>query len=204
MSTPSPGRERIVTSALRLFADRGADAVTVRDIAADADVSPALILHHFGSKSGLREAVDDHVAGVFDGLRDDAMIESARMDASGITASSFAELLLRNLPPDSPIPAYLRRLLLSGDPAGLRFFRQWHELTLGAVDAMQAAGVARPSADPEVRAAFLMINDLALLLMREHLADTLGFDPLTPDGLQRWTVDVIDAYTTGVFRRDSA
>jgi AcrR family transcriptional regulator len=51
-------RAAIRNATLRLFADRGPDAVSVRAIASEAGVSPALVLHHFGSKAGLREAVD--------------------------------------------------------------------------------------------------------------------------------------------------
>ena len=48
--------------AMRLFADRGAAAVTVREIAAAAGVSPGLVMHHYGSKDGLRDAVDRRAA----------------------------------------------------------------------------------------------------------------------------------------------
>ena len=34
----------------------------MRQIAGEAGVSPALVLHHFGSKAGLREEVDGYVA----------------------------------------------------------------------------------------------------------------------------------------------
>ena len=37
----------------------------IRAIAADAGVSPGLVVHHFGSKDGLREACDRHVVARF-------------------------------------------------------------------------------------------------------------------------------------------
>src|SRR5512146_1869041 len=61
-------RATIRNAALRLFADRGADAVTVREIATQAGVSPALVLHHFGSKDGLRAEVDAFAAPAFDAI----------------------------------------------------------------------------------------------------------------------------------------
>ena len=61
-------RARIRDEALRLFAERGPDAVTMRDIAAAAGVSPALLVRHYGSKDGLVEAVDSHVVQALEAL----------------------------------------------------------------------------------------------------------------------------------------
>ena len=58
-------RAAIRDEALRLFAAQGPDAVTVRQVAAAAGVSPGLVMHHFGSKAGLRAAVDEHVLAMF-------------------------------------------------------------------------------------------------------------------------------------------
>lgn len=52
-------KQRILDSALHLFADRGIDAVSLRELAADARVSSAMIHHCFGGKDGLREAAID-------------------------------------------------------------------------------------------------------------------------------------------------
>ncbi|WP_062467317.1 TetR/AcrR family transcriptional regulator [Demequina maris] len=193
-------RAKIRDCALTLFGERGPDAVTVRDIAGCAGVSPALVLHHYGSKDGLREAVDAHVAAIFDGLFDQTAEDFDAIAAGGgSAAASFAEILLHGLPAGSAIPAYLRRLLLSGDPVGHRLFRQWFDMTVATMRDLEQAGGVRPSSDPDVRAAFLMVNDLAMVLLREHLSDVLGVDPLAPEGMARWAAGAIDAYSTGIF-----
>ncbi len=46
-------RESILDAARRLFAEKGFDATTVRAIAAEADVDPAMIHHYFGNKEEL-------------------------------------------------------------------------------------------------------------------------------------------------------
>lgn len=55
-----PSRDRsaavkahIRDSARRLFTNQGFDATGIREIAADADVNPATVIHHFGSKERL-------------------------------------------------------------------------------------------------------------------------------------------------------
>ncbi|WP_062211034.1 TetR/AcrR family transcriptional regulator [Demequina oxidasica] len=195
---PASARDHILECALKLFAASGPDAVTVRDIAACAHVSPALILHHYGSKQGLRDATDEHVAGIFDAVLD-MPIDAVTQD----TTVSMIGVLLAATPADSPIPTYLRRLILSGDPAGRKLIRQWFELTRRYVDDATVAGAMEPSTDPDVRAAFLMANDLSMILLQDHLADVLGDDPLSPKGLERWVADAMDAYTSGVFRKET-
>ena len=72
------GRERLVRTAFVLFAEKGFDSVTVRDIAAASSVSVGLINHHFGSKDGLREAVDEFFIAQFE----DAITGAATQELS--------------------------------------------------------------------------------------------------------------------------
>ncbi|WP_166026460.1 TetR/AcrR family transcriptional regulator [Streptomyces chilikensis] len=46
-------RQRIADTALRLFLDRGYDAVGIRDVAAEADVAVTTVFSHFASKEAL-------------------------------------------------------------------------------------------------------------------------------------------------------
>jgi AcrR family transcriptional regulator len=192
------GKANIRNAALRLFAERGHDAVTVREIAAAAGVSPALVVHHFGSKDGLRAAVDGYAAQAFDALF--AMDEQDLAEAlTGDSWGSVAETFARSFPHGSPLPAYLRRLLLVNDPAGAALFGRWYALTRRLLDSMTEMGAVRPGEDPAVRAAFLLVNDLALILLRTQIAAAIGVDPLTPEGITRWVKEVTAVYTEGAF-----
>ncbi len=53
-------RQKIADSALRLFLERGYDAVGIRDVAADADVAVTTLFSHFASKEALVFEQDDH------------------------------------------------------------------------------------------------------------------------------------------------
>jgi AcrR family transcriptional regulator len=50
---PETTKAEILDAARHVFGDVGFDRATIRTIAAAADVDPALIIHHFGSKHGL-------------------------------------------------------------------------------------------------------------------------------------------------------
>lgn len=190
-------RASIRNEALRLFAALGPDAVSVRQIAAAAGVSPALVLHHFGSKAGLREAVDGYAAAQFDGLLG-AGQEIGEILSSGATAS-IAELFSEMVPADSPLPGYFRRLLLTADPVALALFRRWFDVSRALLDQMTTTGIATESEDPDVRAAFMLAADLILLVLRDPIADVLGVDPLSPEGMSRWAGEVTRVYRDGVF-----
>jgi AcrR family transcriptional regulator len=54
---PTATRDDILAAARRLFGEKGYDATTVRAIAAEAGVSPAMIRHFFGTKEQVFVAV---------------------------------------------------------------------------------------------------------------------------------------------------
>jgi AcrR family transcriptional regulator len=193
-------RALIRNAALRLFADRGPDAVTVREIAAEAGVSAGLVLHHFGSKNGLRAAVDKHAAEAFDAIFEDLEGQDLADMLASASRGSIAEAMARGFPRGSPLPAYLRRLLLTNDPAGAALFGRWYAATRALLDSMITHGVAKPTGDPAVRATFLLVNDLALILLQDRIAAVTGVDPLSPEGLARWAREVVTILADGAFR----
>jgi AcrR family transcriptional regulator len=186
---------RIRETAMRLFAERGVAAVSVRDVAEAAGVSPSLVIHHYNSKQGLKAAVDERattavieaVAGLADG--------GPVTEASASLAATFAA----NLEAEPVLPAYIRRMLVDGGPAGEALFRMLFDATVQTLDELERAGIVRASQDALARAAFLMVADLAVIVMREQIAGVLGVDPLGGDGLERWTRTVMELYGPGLF-----
>ena len=70
-------RARILGAATHLVSLRGVDGTTVRDIAGEARVSLATVLHYFGSKDGLYAAVVEAMDKELAGLRE-ALLSEAR------------------------------------------------------------------------------------------------------------------------------
>src|ERR1700678_2227450 len=63
---------RIRDAAIERFGEQGF-SVGLRPIAEAAGVSAALVIHHFGSKDGLRKACDDYVAEEIRSSKSEAM-----------------------------------------------------------------------------------------------------------------------------------
>ncbi len=64
-------RQMIIEVARGKFAERGYDATSLRSIAAEANVDPALVIHYFGTKDGLFVAatgLPDDLPALFAGL----------------------------------------------------------------------------------------------------------------------------------------
>ena len=85
---PSPAiRSAILRAAVALFAERGAEAATTREIAAAAETTERTLFKHFGSKAGLVQSVIAEVA--LDLMRQDAF---ARVyDPRPFTRAELAE-----------------------------------------------------------------------------------------------------------------
>jgi len=181
-------------AAMRLFAERGYADVTIRQIASAAGVSAALVIHHYGSKENLRAVLEERVA---------AFVESMLADLARVTeeggSASVAELFADRLEREPGLAGYVRRLLADGGSAGVDLFGRLYEVTRTGMAALEQAGLVRRSDDDAVRSAFLLSNDLAVLLFRPHLSQIVGIDPLSRDGLVRWSAEVVDVYTSGVF-----
>ena len=64
-------RERLLDAAVARFAVRGIAATSLRDIATEAEVTPALLHYYFGDKAQLQDAViEERLMPLFAGLRE--------------------------------------------------------------------------------------------------------------------------------------
>lgn len=185
-------RSRIRDAALARFGADGVHATSVRAIAADAGVSPGLVLHHFGSKEGLRAACDEHVL--------DLVREKITSTATG-APPSVADF--RAAAEDSgPLLAYLSRGFVEGSPAAETLYDGLVSLTRDYLAAGVSQGWARESEDPQGQAALLVTFELGVLVLGEHLSRALGVDVTTPEGTLRWSRVALEIYTNGLLTDD--
>lgn len=180
--------------ATELFAEQGYAAVTVRQIAAAAGVSPALVIHHYGSKEQLRAVIDERVAAFAE-----SMLAALATAAGEGGSASVAELFAVQVEREPAMAAYVRRLLVDGGPAGISLFERLYQATQAGMQALGKAGVVRPAHDEPIRNAFLLANDLAMVLLRPHITQVTGIDPLSRTGVSRWSAEAFEVYSNGVF-----
>ncbi|MGB7449437.1 MAG: TetR family transcriptional regulator [Ornithinimicrobium sp.] len=182
-------RARIRDAAIELFGERGFRATTVRAIAEHAGVSAALVVHHFGSKDGLRQAVDDHLA---DDIRADKF--AALSSGVGLDTKSARTAIAEH----AAVFSYLSRALTEGTEAGAHLYDRLFHDAVDYMKAAQDAGLVQATADPAARAAALLNAGLAQTLLHHHLQRVLGEGDQV-EALVRITPSLLDLYTDGLF-----
>jgi AcrR family transcriptional regulator len=172
-------RARIRDAAVVRFAREGFGA-PVRAIAADAGVSPALVLHHFGSKDGLRAACDEHVLATVRSTKHDVMTDAAAMSPMSGWFAQAEEF--------APALGYALRSLQAGGALARAFVDHMAADAVGYVREAVAAGVLVPSRDEEARARYLVLSSMGALLL------SLTLDPpQDPDDLAGATRRYVDS-----------
>lgn len=117
-------RQRIIDAAEQLFAERGIDAVSLREITAAADVNVAAAHYHFGSKDAVLAALfDDHAQRIV--ARRLELLDQVQHETPGVPG--VEDVLRAFLRPslDAAVasggPAFMRlRARLAFDPAEFR------------------------------------------------------------------------------------
>lgn len=183
---------RIRDAAIRLFGAQGFERTSVRSIADAAEVSPALVIHHFGSKDALRDVCDEWIAQTLMG-------EKAQLVGGG---SPQAGALIQQWIADGervrPLLDYLATMLIDGDRGSHLFDRLVAE-TEAMLDAGVADGTMTASSDPRTRALIITMHGLAPLVLRAQLERALGGGLLDAAQLARLTIPTLELYTDGLY-----
>jgi AcrR family transcriptional regulator len=190
-------RSRIRDAAIACFADAGVDGTSVRTIAATAEVSPALVIHHFGSKDALRVACDRHVADTIRANKSEAMAAGTGIDPLGA---------MRDAADGPPITRYLARTLGDDSPHVAALVDEMVEDAVAYTEQGVTSGALRPSDDPRGRAAVLVVWSLGALVLHEHVARLTGADlaaGLDPEQLQGYLAPALEIMA-GIFTPEMA
>lgn len=164
--------------------------VSVRAISEAAGVSAALVIHHFGSKDGLRRACDEFVAEEIRSSKSEAM-------RSADPATWFAAMA--EIESYAPLMAYLVRTMQSGGDLANTLWRRMVDNTEGYLDEGVRAGTLNPSRDPKARAKYLAITGgggfLLYLQMHDNPTDLRA---VLRDYARDMVLPSLEIYTEGL------
>ena len=139
---------RIRDAAIEQWGEHGFN-VGLRSIAEAAGVSAALVIHHFGSKEGLRKACDEYIA---EEIRSGKSASLQTKDP----ADWFAQMA--EIESYAPMMAYLVRSMQSGSDLAKMM---WQRMIDNAEEYLEEGvrnGLLKPSRDPRARAKYLGLS----------------------------------------------
>ncbi len=131
-------KARIRNTALDMYAQYGADRVSLRAVAAEAGVTLGLVQHHFKTKAGLRDAVDQLVVDHF-AL---AIAEVSAHDDPAELAAARDEAVRRMLIANPVVVSYIRRSVLESSADRMHLLDVLVDLTRSEVVGLREAGLA--------------------------------------------------------------
>ncbi|MCF2573441.1 TetR/AcrR family transcriptional regulator [Brevibacterium sp. UCMA 11754] len=178
--------ERILSAAVKEFSEHGFTKTTIRSIASAAGVSPGLVIHHFGSKEGLRTACDDHVFA--------AIAESKAQNAE---YAVHAMQMIFDDPDMSTKIDYLMKSLLDPSEHGQRYFEHYVDLVEDYISHGFAGYAFRQSDDPRGQAATIATLALSPSILAQRLQTSLGTNS-TAETMTRLAPHLLDLYLNGV------
>jgi AcrR family transcriptional regulator len=180
---------RIRDAAIEGFGARGF-GVGLRSIAEAAGVSAALVIHHFGSKDGLRKACDDYVAEEIRSGKSEAM-------RSSDPATWFAAMA--EIEEYAPLMAYLVRSMQSGGELANTLWRRMIDNAESYLDEGVQTGILKPSRDPAARAKYLAITGGGgfLLYLQMHATPT-DLRAVLRDYAGDMVLPALELYTDGL------
>ena len=188
-------RERVLDAAIACYTRQGIAATSLRSIAAEAGVNPALLHYYFGDKEQLREAViAERVLPAFSTLREPVM--AAGEDVAGLVAG-FVQGVGRLVAEHPWLPAlWVREVLCEGgalrDVLFERIGPQLPQLMAARFAQAQQRGELNEDLDPRL----LMVSLVGLTLFPAAGAPIwrrlLQAEDLDFEALRRHTLALLD------------
>jgi AcrR family transcriptional regulator len=163
-------KARIRDAAIACVAENGTAGTTVRKVASMADVSPGLVIHHFGSMDSLRKECDEYVA---------SMIREAKL-AFADEGVGFDLLAALRDAHSASLAGYLATVLADDSPAVSKLIDDLVADAEKYIERYVQEGWMTPSPTPRARAVILMVWSLGALVLHRHMHRLIGIDMTDP------------------------
>jgi TetR/AcrR family transcriptional regulator, regulator of cefoperazone and chloramphenicol sensitivity len=164
--------------------------VGLRSIAEAAGVSAALVIHHFGSKEGLRKACDDYIA-------EEIRTGKAASMQTRDPADWFAQMA--EVESYAPLMAYLVRSMQSGSDLAKMLWRKMIDDAEQYLDEGVLNGVLKPSRDPRARAKYLGITGGGSFFLYLQMHDNpTDIRAVLRDYTEEMMLPALELYTHGL------
>jgi TetR/AcrR family transcriptional regulator, regulator of cefoperazone and chloramphenicol sensitivity len=155
-------KARIRNAAMDLYAEYGEDRTSMRAIATAAGVTVGLLVHHFGTKDRLRDAVEQLVVDYFAEAIAQVPVTGTPAEIGAGRDAAVQEMLAAN----PAVVNYLRRAVLSPSSPGGRLLERLTELARKEVTQLRATGFASTTRPESSQVIDVMVRQLGRLFLQ--------------------------------------
>jgi TetR/AcrR family transcriptional regulator, regulator of cefoperazone and chloramphenicol sensitivity len=191
----APGQQALILAGLKLFAEKGFAAASVRDLAAEAGVSLGLVRAHFGSKDGLRRAVDRHALKAVRELYD-TVLETD----SPVSLDSAVRVAVAWVAQNRSVMTYVRTALFERTPGSQALFDQLFRQMRHFVDAAADRGSLQTGVDRDMAAIYLIYDFVGPALLAPFVGKIYDQAPFHASSVARRNEFFSRLFTRGIFK----
>lgn len=154
-------KARIRNAALDLYSKSGPDRISLRAIASEAGVTLGLVQHHYKTKAGLRDAVDQLVVDYFA----TALAEVPDAEHPADLAGARDEAVRRMLAANPPVVDYVRRAVLDPYGENLHLLDALVDLTAREVSTLRKSGRASTRRRESTQIVAVLVRQMGEMLL---------------------------------------
>jgi|UniRef100_UPI0040473B0E AcrR family transcriptional regulator len=171
MRSAETTREQLLKLAVEMFAENGFAGTSLRSIAKKAGVSPALLIHHFGTKEALiKEAISGTLGAWVAGEK------AAMLNDESKQLQNWRALMEKGTTPLN----FFRQVLLAGGEYSQRLFDAAVSESEVLLDQMKEAGRLRDISDKQTTALIMTVSGLGSVLLMSQIEKSMG-GPISSD-----------------------
>ena len=165
MRSAETTREQLLTLAVEMFAENGFADTSLRAIAKRAAVSPALLIHHFGTKDALVKEAISKTLGSW--VADE---KAAMLDEESKQLQNWQAIMAKGATPLN----FFRQVLIAGGEYSERLFDAAVAESETLLGQMEATGKLKEVSDRKTTALLMTVSGLGSALFIDHIEKTLG------------------------------
>lgn len=191
----APGHRQLLRAGMYLFAQRGFSGTSLRDIAAEAGVSLGLVRTHFGSKDGLRAAIDAYVLEEIKALYA-VVIEHSAREALERAVEDAVEWVTR----DRDVLMYARMALMERTTGSQALFDELLAIMRDFVALNARRGLLQPGVDREWAAIYMLFDFIGPAVIEPFAKAAFGKSMYSKSMIAKRNAFMIRSFTHGFFK----
>jgi AcrR family transcriptional regulator len=194
-SQPAEGRQSLLRAAEKLFAQKGYAGTSLRDIAAEANVSLGLIRIHFGAKEDLQAAVDAEVLTRIKGLYSLVVEHSATKSLERVVDDAMTWILA-----DPGALMYARMSLMEKTSGSEKLFAELLQTMRHFIDQYDEKGFLQDDVDKEWAAIYMVFDFIGPAIIEPFAMEQFGASMYSKKMIKRRNSFMRTLFTRGVLK----